>query len=126
MRHIFDFVDNYSTVTYGMRDTLQLIRKDDNDALFSTAAAGAGKVVLFKLALSVPMVYTRVLQRIMSVPYRFVCVNVKRSLYLKHGVSSAPENLDGYWLHCKRTRVVKRKITPLFLIAVTLRICKLG
>ena len=37
-------------VTYGMRDTLQLIRKDDNDALFRTAGAGAGKVVLSKLA----------------------------------------------------------------------------
>ena len=34
MRHIFGFVDDYSKVTYGMRDTLQLIRKDDNDALF--------------------------------------------------------------------------------------------
>ena len=50
MRHIFGFVDDYSKVTYGMRDTLQLIRKDDNDALFRTAAAGAGKVVLSKLA----------------------------------------------------------------------------
>ena len=28
---------------YGMGDTLQLIRKDDKDALFRTAAAGAGK-----------------------------------------------------------------------------------
>ena len=35
MRHIFGFVDDYSKVTYGMRDILQLIRKDDNDALFS-------------------------------------------------------------------------------------------
>ena len=39
-----------------MRDTLQLIRKDDNDALFRTKAAGAGKVVLSKLAWSVPIV----------------------------------------------------------------------
>ena len=50
MRHIFGFVDDYSKVTYGMRDTVQLIRKDGNDALFRTAAAGAGKVVLTKLA----------------------------------------------------------------------------
>ena len=56
MRHIFDFVDGYSKVTYWMRDTLQLIRKNDNDALFPTAAAGAGKVVLSKLAWSVPIV----------------------------------------------------------------------
>ena len=45
MRHIFGFVDDYSNVTYGMRDTLQLIRKDDNDALFRTAGLEAGKVV---------------------------------------------------------------------------------
>ena len=50
MRHIFGFVDDYWKVTNGMRDTLQLIRKDDNDALFRTAAADAGKVVLSKLA----------------------------------------------------------------------------
>ena len=39
-----------------MRDTLQLIRKDDNDALFRTNDAGAGKAVLSKLAWSVPIV----------------------------------------------------------------------
>ena len=68
-RHIFGFVDDYSKVTYGMRDTLQLIRKDGNDALFRTAAAGGGKVVLSEFA--------------WSVPHRFVCANVERSLYLK-------------------------------------------
>ena len=41
-------MDDYSKVTYGMRDKLQLIRKDDKDALFHTQAAGAGKVVLSK------------------------------------------------------------------------------
>ena len=56
MRHIFGFVDDYSKVTYGMRDTLQSIRIDDNDALFRTAAAGAGKVILSKLTWSVPIV----------------------------------------------------------------------
>ena len=44
MLHIFKFVDDYSKVTYGMRDMLQLIRKDDDDALFRTAAAGVAKV----------------------------------------------------------------------------------
>ena len=56
MRHIFGLVDDYSKVTYGIRDTLQSIRKDNNDVLFRTAAAGAGKVVLSKLAWSVPIV----------------------------------------------------------------------
>ena len=49
-------MDDYSKVTYGMRDAMQLIRKEYNDALFRTAAAGAGKVVLSKLALFVPIV----------------------------------------------------------------------
>ena len=49
-------MDDYSNVTYGMQDTLQLIFKDNNDALFRAAAAGAGKVVLSKPAWSVPIV----------------------------------------------------------------------
>ena len=48
MRHIFGFMDDYSKVTYGMRDTLQLIRINDDDALFRTAAAGVGRVKLTK------------------------------------------------------------------------------
>ena len=50
MKHIFGFMDDYTKVTYGMRDTLQLIRKGDDDSLFRIAAAGVGKVVLSKLA----------------------------------------------------------------------------
>ena len=49
-------MDDYAKVTYGMRNTLQLIRKDDNDALFRTAAAAVGKVVLSKLTWVVPIV----------------------------------------------------------------------
>ena len=56
MKHIFGFMDDYTKVTYGMRDTLQLIRKDDNDALFRTNAACVGKVVLSKLAWVVSIV----------------------------------------------------------------------
>ena len=56
MKQIFGFMDDYTKVTYGMRDTLQLIRKDDNDAMFRTNCAGAEKVVLSKLAWVVPIV----------------------------------------------------------------------
>ena len=35
---------------------MQLIRKDDNDALFRTAAAGVAKVKLSKIGWSVPIV----------------------------------------------------------------------
>ena len=34
VKHIFGFMDDYTKVTYGILDTLQLIRKDDNDALY--------------------------------------------------------------------------------------------
>ena len=50
LRHVFGFMDDYTKVIYGMRDTLQLICKGDDDSLFRTAAAGVGKVVLSKLA----------------------------------------------------------------------------
>ena len=56
MKHIFGFMDDYTKVTYGMRDILQLIRKDDNNALLRTNDAGAGKVVFSKLAWVVPIV----------------------------------------------------------------------
>ena len=56
MKHIFGFMDDYSKVIYGMRDTLQLIRKDDHDALFPIAAADVGKVKLTKFTWPVPIV----------------------------------------------------------------------
>ena len=40
MRHIFGSVDDYPKMTYGMRDTLQTIRKDDNDALVPYCSCG--------------------------------------------------------------------------------------
>ena len=107
MRHIFGFVDDYSKVTYGMRDTLQLICKDDNNALFGTAAAGAGKVVLTKFAWSVPTVQPNDI-RIVSL-YKSIASNKvipvsfrmrqcesfflpqARSTVWRLGVSSAPE-----------------------------------
>ena len=86
MRHIFGFMDDYSKATYGMRDTLQLIRKDDNDALFRAAGVAAGKVVLSKVAWPVPIIQpndvrkVNLYKRIAS--NNVIPVNVKRSLYL--------------------------------------------
>ena len=56
MKHIFGFMDDYTKVTYRMRDTLQLIRKGDDDSLFCIATAGVGKIVLSNLSRSVPIV----------------------------------------------------------------------
>ena len=84
MRHIFGFMDDYTKV----RDTLQLIRKDDDDALFRIAAADVGKVKLTKLAWSVPIVQPNDVRKVniyKSIPSNnvIVCVNVNRSLYPK-------------------------------------------
>ena len=107
MRHIFGLVDDYSTVTYGMRDTLQLIREDDSDALFRTAVAGAGKVVLSTLAWSVPIVQQNDVRKVnlyKSIPSNNVtpvsfrmrqCETISppqaRTTVWRLGVSSVPE-----------------------------------
>ena len=57
-------MDDYTKVTYGMRNTLQLFRKGDDDSLFRTAAAGVGKVVLSKLAWSGPIVQTKDVRKV--------------------------------------------------------------
>ena len=90
-----------------MRDTLQLIRKDDNDALFHTVAAGAGKVVLSKRAWSVPIVQPNDVRKVnlykstaannvIPVSFRMrQCETFSppqaRSTVWRLGISSAPE-----------------------------------
>ena len=64
MKHIFGIMDDYTKVTYGLRDTLQLIRKGDDDSLSRTVAAGVGKVVLSKLACSVSIVQPNDVRRV--------------------------------------------------------------
>ena len=101
------YSDEYSRVTYGMRDTLQLIHKDDNNALSRTAAAGAGKVVLSKLAWSVPIVQPNDARKVNlhnsiaannDIPvsfrmrqYETFSLPQARSTVWRLGVSSAPE-----------------------------------
>ena len=107
MRHIFGFTVDYTKVTYGMGDTLQLIRTDDNDALLCTAAAGTGKVVLSKLAWVVPIVQPNDVLKVNL--YKSIAANSTihvgfqrrqcetftlpraRSTVWRLGVSSAPE-----------------------------------
>ena len=107
IKHIFGFMDDYAKVTYGMRDTLQLIRKGDDDSLFRTATAGVGKVVLSKLAWSVPIVQPNDVRRInlyksiasnnvIPVSFRMrqsetFTVPQATSTVWRLGVSSAPE-----------------------------------
>ena len=108
-------MDDYSKVTYGMRDTPQLIRKDDNDAFFRTAVAAAGKVVLSKSMWSVPIVQPNDVRKVnlykgiaannvIPVSFRMrLCETLSlpqaRATVWQLGVSSAPEKprrvLDG-------------------------------
>ena len=107
MKHIFGFMDDYTKVTYRMRDTLHLIRKGDNDALFRTNAAGAGKVVSSKLAWVEPIVQPNDVLKVNL--YKSIAANTtipvgfrrrqcetftlpqERSTVWRSGVSSAPE-----------------------------------
>ena len=97
-----------------MRDTLQLIRKGDDDSLSRTAAAGVGKVILSRLALSVPVVQPNDVRRINLyksitsnnvIPVSFrarqcetFTVPQATSTVWRLGVSSAPENPQWVWI----------------------------
>ena len=50
MKHIFGFCEDYDKIVYGLKHSLTLVRKTDDDELFREAAAGAGKVSLDKIS----------------------------------------------------------------------------
>ena len=56
MKHIFGFCEDYDKIVYGLKNSLILVRKTDEDAIFREAAAGAGKVSLDKIPWFVPHV----------------------------------------------------------------------
>ena len=54
MKHIFDFCEDYDKIVYGLKHSLALIRKTDDDAIFREVAADAGKVSLDKMSWVMP------------------------------------------------------------------------
>ena len=40
-KHIFGFCEDYDKIVYGLKHSLTLFRKTDDDAIFTGAAAGA-------------------------------------------------------------------------------------
>ena len=50
LKHIFGFCEDYDKIVYGLRHSLTLLGKTDDDAIFGGAAAGAGKVSLDKIS----------------------------------------------------------------------------
>ena len=48
LKHIFGFCEDYDKIVYGLKLSLTLLRKTEDDAMFRTSAASAGKVILDK------------------------------------------------------------------------------
>jgi len=56
LRHLFGFCDDYVKVIYGTKQSLQLSRQGDADAIFRAAAARNGRITLNKLSWFMPHV----------------------------------------------------------------------
>ena len=56
MKHIFSFSEDYDKIVYGLKHSLTVVRKTEDDAIFRGAAAGAGKVSLDKISSCMPHV----------------------------------------------------------------------
>jgi hypothetical protein len=56
LKHIFGYCEDYDKIVYGVKHTLTLVRRSDDDAIFRDNAAGAGKVRLSKLSWFMPEV----------------------------------------------------------------------
>ena len=46
LKYIFGFCEDYDKIVYGLKHSLTLVRKTDDDAIFGGATVGAGKVSL--------------------------------------------------------------------------------
>ena len=56
LKHIFGFFEDYDKIVDGLKHSLTLVRKTDDDAIFRGAAAGAAIVSLDKIAWFMPHV----------------------------------------------------------------------
>ena len=56
LKHIFGFCEDYGRIVYGLKHTLTLVRKSNDDAIFRSNAVDAGKVSLNKISWFVPHV----------------------------------------------------------------------
>ena len=56
LKHVFGFAEDYDKVTYGLRHVITMVRQSDNDAIFRTDDATAGKITLSKISWFMPRV----------------------------------------------------------------------
>lgn len=63
LKHIFGFCDDYDKIVYGLKHTLTLVRKSDNDAIFRANGVAAAKVNLDKISWFMPHIIPSDLER---------------------------------------------------------------
>ncbi len=56
LKHIFGFCEDYTKIIYGLKQTLTLVRKVNNDAIFRDGGEDAGKITLEKVSWFIPHV----------------------------------------------------------------------
>ena len=56
LQHIFGFCEDYDKIVYGLKHSITLLRKTDDNEIFSGASSGAGKVSLDKISWLMPHV----------------------------------------------------------------------
>ena len=56
LKHIFGFYEDSDKIAYGLKHSLTLVRKTDDDPIFRRATAGAGNVSLDKISWVTPHV----------------------------------------------------------------------
>ena len=75
LKHIFGFCEDYDKIVCGLKHSLTLVRKTDEDTLIRAAAAGAGKVSLDKISWFMPHVIPADAQKFSI--YKTIKSNVK-------------------------------------------------
>ena len=109
LKHIFGFCEDYDRIVYGLKHTLTLFQKSDDDAIFRANAAADGKVNLEKISWFVPHVVPSDMERMqlyksiesnVSVPVAYrarqcdtITVPQSTSFSWRLSVKSSPEKL---------------------------------
>ena len=106
---MFGLCEDFDKVVYGVRHSLKLIRQNDDDAIFRSNAAAAGKVKLSKISWLMPRVHasdekkfnllkTIASKTVLDVDYRMRQCNIRElpaastTDIWRLGVRTAPEN----------------------------------
>ena len=113
LKYIFCFCEDYDKTVYGLKHSLILVRKTDDDAIFRGAAAGAVKVSLDKISWFMPHVISADAEKFfiyktielkvkLPIAYRttqcdMLSVPESTSFTWRLSVKTAPEKTDNYY-----------------------------